>query len=91
VVCGAESTTADAEAARFLRGVDAEAPDKDAVAAEVLSAMDALLADEHPGDAAMRADFVRRRYAWSAAADRYAEIICGLMGRQAAIAVLEPA
>jgi len=86
VVCGAESTGADAEAARLLCGVASEAIDRDAVAAEVVRAMDALLADERPGDAAMRADFVRRRYAWSAAADRYAEIICGLMGREASVA-----
>jgi glycosyltransferase involved in cell wall biosynthesis len=91
VVCGAESTGADAEAARLLRGVVVEGRDQPAVAAEVLRAMDAALAEERPGDGAARAEFVRRRYAWSAAADRYAELIRGLLGHEAPAAVLEPA
>jgi glycosyltransferase involved in cell wall biosynthesis len=89
VVCGAESTTADPEAARFLRGVAVEASDPAVAAAEVVAAMDEMLAREAPGDAARRREFVCRRYAWSAAADRYAEILTGLMGREPTLAVLE--
>ena len=89
VVCGAESTTADPEAARFLRGVAVEGADQAAVAADVLAAMDEVLAREGPGDAGRRREFVCRRYAWSAAADRYAEILTGLIGREAAAPVLE--
>jgi len=89
VVCGAESTTADPEAARFLRGVAVENADQ--AAAEVVAAMDEVLAREGPDDAQRRREFVCRRYAWSAAADRYAEILTGLMGRESTVAVLEPA
>ncbi len=94
VVCGAESTGADVEAGALLRGVVTEGvEDQDAVAAEVLAAMDAALADARPEDAARRHEFVRRRYAWSTAADRYAELLHGLIGGQPATAkaVLEPA
>ena len=88
VVCGAESTTADPEAARFLRGVAVESADP---AAEVVAAIDEVLGGEAPGDAARRREFVCRRYAWSAAADRYAEILTGLIGREAAIGAAQPA
>jgi len=92
VICGAESTGADAEAAAFLRGVPVEdVDDQDKAAREVLAAMDAALAAEAPGDAQRRYEFVRRRYAWSAAADRYAEIIRGLTRAAPAAAALERA
>jgi glycosyltransferase involved in cell wall biosynthesis len=91
VVCGAESTTADPAAARFLRGVPVEGADKAAVAAEVLAAMDEVLAREGREDAWRRCEFVRRRYAWSAAVDRYVEILGGQTGRGAVRPVLEPA
>ena len=88
VVCGAESTTADLEAARFLRGVP---PGGVEAAAEVLAAMDEVLAGERPGDAERRREFVCRRYAWSAAVDRYAQILTGLIGREGALGAPQPA
>jgi len=91
VICGAESTGADAEAAAFLHGVDVESRDQDAAAAEVLAAMDVALAENAPAEAQRRFEFVRRRYAWSAAADRYAEMLAGLIERAAPSPVLEPA
>jgi glycosyltransferase involved in cell wall biosynthesis len=91
VVCGAESTGADAEAAGLLRGVAVEGRDPAAAAADLLAAMDAALAEDAPGEALRRFEFVRRRYAWSAAADRYAEIIRSLTERAAPAPVLEPA
>jgi glycosyltransferase involved in cell wall biosynthesis len=92
VVCGAESTRADAEAGAYLAGVPVEGDvDQDQAAAAVLAAMDRVLAANAPGAAQARYEFVRRRYAWSAAADRYAEIIRGLTASAPAPAVLEPA
>jgi glycosyltransferase involved in cell wall biosynthesis len=81
VVCGDESTGADADVAPFLIGVDVTGPDED-VAARIGAAIDHSLAD--PGDGAARAAFVRGRYAWSAAADRYAEVLDRLIGAKAA-------
>jgi glycosyltransferase involved in cell wall biosynthesis len=91
VVCGAESTGADAEAAAWLNGVAVEGVDQDAAAAAVLGAMDGALGANAPGDAQRRYEFVRRRYAWSAAADRYAQIIRGLIEAAPAAATLEAA
>jgi glycosyltransferase involved in cell wall biosynthesis len=91
VVCGAESTRADAEAAAYLSGVEVEGRDQDAAAAEVLASMDRALSEAAPGDAQRRYEFVRRRYAWSAAADRYAEIIRGLIETAPANAARQPA
>ena len=91
VVCGAESCGADAEAAAFLTGVEVENVDQDRAAAAVLAAMDAELAGAAPGEAQSRYAFVRRRYAWSAAADSYAAILRGLIERGPAAAVSEPA
>jgi len=91
VVCGAESRTADPEAARFLRGVPVEGADPAVVAPEVVAAMDEVLAGEGLGDAARRREFVCRRYAWSAAADRYAEILTGLMGHEVVVGAPQPA
>jgi glycosyltransferase involved in cell wall biosynthesis len=80
VVCGDESTGADADVARFLIGVDVTGADEDA-AARIGAAIDRCLAE--PGDGAARAAFVRGRYAWSAAADRYAEVLDGLIDAKA--------
>jgi glycosyltransferase involved in cell wall biosynthesis len=90
VVCGAESTGADAEAGQFLSGVVVEGvEDQDKAAADVLAAMDAALAANAPGEAQRRYEFVRRRYAWAAAADRYAEIIRSLTPSEPVAAALE--
>ena len=92
VVCGAESTRADVEAGAWLIGVPVEGDvDQDQAAADVLAAMDRALAPAAPGAAQARFEFVRRRYAWSAAADRYAEIIRGLTEPAPAAVALEPA
>jgi glycosyltransferase involved in cell wall biosynthesis len=91
VVCGAESTRADAEAAAYLSGVEVEGRGEDAAAADLLAAMDGALCGVAPGDAQRRYEFVRRRYAWSAAADGYAEIIRSLIEPAPAAAVPEPA
>jgi glycosyltransferase involved in cell wall biosynthesis len=92
VVCGAESTRADAEAGVHLIGVPVEGGvDQDKAAADVLAAMDQALAANAPGAAQARYEFVRRRYAWSAAADRYAEIIRGLIEAQPSAAALKQA
>ena len=92
VVCGAESTRADPEAGAWLIGVAVEGDvDQDRAAADVLAAMDRTLSATAPGEAQARHEFVRSRYAWSAAADRYAEIIRTLIEPATAAAVLEPA
>ena len=81
VVCGDESTGADADVAPLLVGVDLAGTDED-VAARIGTAIDRVLADR--GDGAARAAFVRGRYAWSAAAERYAEVLDRLIGERAA-------
>jgi len=81
VVCGDESTGADADVAPFLLGVDVTDTDEE-VAARIAAAIDQGLADR--GDGAARAAFVSGRYAWSAAAERYAELLDGLIGAKAA-------
>jgi glycosyltransferase involved in cell wall biosynthesis len=92
VVCGAESTGADAEAGAWLIGVPVEGDvDQDAAAEAVLAALDQALATPRPDAARARYEFVRRRYAWSAAADRYADIIRGLIEARPVAASLEPA
>lgn len=92
VVCGAQSTGADAEAAAYLTGVPVEGvDDQDKAAADVVAAMDRALTANAPGDAQRRFDFVRRRYAWSASADSYAEIIRSLIDAEPARAALEAA
>jgi glycosyltransferase involved in cell wall biosynthesis len=80
VVCGDESTGADADVAPFLLGVDVAGTDEDA-AARIGAAIDQGL--DHRGDGAARAAFVRSRYAWSAAAERYAEMLDRLIGERA--------
>jgi glycosyltransferase involved in cell wall biosynthesis len=82
VVCGDESTSADADAAPFLLGVDPEG-EADDVAARVSTAIDQALAGDGPGPSAARAVFAGGRYAWSASADRYAEILSGLIDEHA--------
>ncbi len=83
VVCGDESTGADADVAPFLVGVDVTGAEED-VAARIGAAIDRVLADR--GDGAARAAFVRGRYAWSAAAERYAEMLSDLIGDRATAA-----
>ena len=80
VVCGDESTGADADVASLLIGIDvAGAPDE--VAPRIGAALDRALSQ--PADGAARAAFVRARYAWSAAADRYGELLDGLIAERA--------
>jgi glycosyltransferase involved in cell wall biosynthesis len=85
VVCGAESVDADPSAAPLLLGVDVAGGGADDAAARILEALDGALAGDGPMLAAQRSAFVRERYAWSAAADRYAEILTGLIGQPQAV------
>ena len=71
--------------------VEVDADQQDEAAGDVLAAMDRAFAADAPGAAQARFEFVRRRYAWSAAADCYAEIIRGLIAPASAVAALEPA
>jgi glycosyltransferase involved in cell wall biosynthesis len=82
VVCGDESTGADADAGPFLLGVDSSGEAED-VAARISAAIDQALAGDRPGASAARAAFVRGRYGWSEAADLYAELLCGLIAERA--------
>ncbi len=78
VVCGAESTRADLEAAPLLRGVDLTRSGEAAITDQLSQAIDEGLAARTPSDTLRRRRFVEARYAWSAAADRYAAILNGL-------------
>ena len=83
VVCGDESTGADADAAPFLVGIDVTGAGED-VAARIGGAIDrALRGDDRSGPAA-RAAFARSRYSWSAAADRYAALLDSLIAERVA-------
>lgn len=82
VVCGDESTGADADVAPYLVGVDVTGREED-VAARISAAVDQALGGGSPDDQAARAAFVRGRYAWSTAADRYAELLDRLIGERA--------
>jgi glycosyltransferase involved in cell wall biosynthesis len=82
VVCGAESTGADADAAPFLAGVDVTGAEE-AVVARISAAIAQSLGRGDHVDRAARAAFVRGRYAWSAAADRYAVLLDGLIAERA--------
>jgi glycosyltransferase involved in cell wall biosynthesis len=81
VVCGDESTGADAEVAPFLVGVDVTGTEQDVVT-RISAAIEQALGGGELGDRAARAAFVRGRYAWSAAADRYAGLLDRLIGER---------
>ena len=83
VVCGDESTGADADATPFLVGVDVAGTDED-VATRISSAIDRATRQGDPRDPAARAAFARSRYSWAAAADRYADLLDGLISERAA-------
>jgi glycosyltransferase involved in cell wall biosynthesis len=84
VVCGDESTGADADVAQFLIGIDV-AGTSDEVAPRIGAALDRVLGQ--PADVAARAAFARARYAWSAAADRYGELLDELIGDRMRVGV----
>lgn len=81
VVCGDESTGADADAAPLLVGVDVEGQ-VDAAAARIGAALDHVLATDTDAARRDRVTFACARYAWSAAADRYASILDGLIAER---------
>jgi glycosyltransferase involved in cell wall biosynthesis len=83
VVCGDESTGADADAAPYLDGVDVTGTERD-VAMRISRSIDRALGDGDQRDPAMRAAFARSRYSWSAATDRYARLLDGLIAERAA-------
>ncbi|MFI4973004.1 MAG: glycosyltransferase family 4 protein [Caulobacterales bacterium] len=76
VVCGAETLEADPAAAPFLAGVEL-AGDPDKVSRALVRTVGEVLAGaaHDRGAAAQRRELVVQRYAWSAAADRYAAIL----------------
>lgn len=76
VVCGAGSARADPQASVLLQAVDVEG-DPAAAAQRVALAIDEARG-ARPEGATARAEFVRRRYGWRQAADRYAEILARL-------------
>lgn len=78
VVCGLESARADVAAAAHLIGVDVAAPDVGAVADAVARAVDRAIAGADPSDARTRADFAVQRYAWTANARKYIDILRSL-------------
>ncbi|MDZ4843283.1 MAG: glycosyltransferase family 4 protein [Hyphomicrobium aestuarii] len=80
VVCGAETATADPEAARFVDGVAIDPAHHDATAAAFAAAIDQHVDTLAVGiTAAERHAFVRDRYSWSRAAGAYLDIVKGLM------------
>lgn len=81
VVCGDESAGADADVTQFLVGVDVTGTDEDVVA-RISAAIDRAIDGNASAAAAARAAFVRDRYAWSAAADRYAALLDALIGER---------
>jgi glycosyltransferase involved in cell wall biosynthesis len=86
VVCGDECLGADRSAAPFLAGVDVASGSDDVVAARVASAAAEAIAADTPERALERVEFVGRRYAWSAAADRYAALLDALIRERAQLA-----
>jgi len=79
VVCGSEYAQADPEAADFLMGVDVTTGTEEEAARRVSAAVDRALTTADPAGQDRRAQFASRRYAWTAAAERYAEILDGLV------------
>lgn len=73
VVCGSETTRADAAAAAHLRGVDLTGS-AEAISLELGAALDAALA-EPITMAKRRTAFARNQYAWSAGARRYMKLL----------------
>ena len=84
VVCGAQTTTADPAVTDLLTGVDVTGADSASVAERLAVAVDRALADTTSGEACRRSGLARRRYAWPAAADRYARILRDAIGSRAA-------
>ena len=74
-VCGDECLGADQGLTSLLLGVDLASGSPAQAAARVADAVAAGIGANNPTLAAERALFVRQRYAWSAAADRYAELL----------------
>jgi glycosyltransferase involved in cell wall biosynthesis len=58
---------------------DVESSDQHAVAESLVTAIDSSLSTDEPAIAGQRAQFVRARYSWSAAADQYAAILSRLV------------
>jgi glycosyltransferase involved in cell wall biosynthesis len=81
VVCGEETRGADAAAAPLLCAVDVTGPDRKAAASRLVEAIDWTLAAQTADAACQRVAWARARYAWSAATDRYVELLRGLVGR----------
>lgn len=80
VVCGVESTRADAAAQRFLYGVEIDSRQPERTMAGLLEAVDMALAAGSAKAAEDRAVFARKRYTWSSAAQGYADVLAELIG-----------
>lgn len=79
IVCSAETATADHALAPFVRGVPLTPGDDERTAVDFLRATRESLNRPASGDTAARQlEFVRGRYSWSRAAERYYEIVSGL-------------
>jgi glycosyltransferase involved in cell wall biosynthesis len=76
VVCGSDTARADPRAAPLLTGVDVDPSDPAATAARLDAALTRLLQGPatHASRSA-RAEFARANYSWSAAGERYAQIL----------------
>ena len=82
VVCGAESTRAVASPRLTCMAWTWTSPTNRRRAERVAAALDAVLthtAQTDPAVAASRVEFVRRNFAWSAAGERYAALLRGLV------------
>jgi glycosyltransferase involved in cell wall biosynthesis len=79
VVCGAETATADPEAARFIIGVPFDADAPEAAAGAFGAALRGVMGAA-PRDAAARSAFARERYNWAETVARYAQVARDLTG-----------
>jgi len=79
VVCSAETATADAALAPFVRGVPLTSGNDERSAEDfLLATREAVNSPASPDIAARSHEFVRGRYSWSLVGDRYYEIVSGL-------------
>ena len=75
VICGAETATADPDAAAWLRGVEIALADPDATAARVVTAIEAL--DIGAAEVERMRAYAARTYDWRAMAERIASVLRG--------------
>jgi glycosyltransferase involved in cell wall biosynthesis len=83
VACGLDTSTADPAAASLLTGVAVDQDDLQRTALEFCAAVDRIVADPSPPGARAeeRHQFAREHYSWSFAAQRYVEVLEGILKR----------